>query len=477
MRTARLVLPPRPVLCLGMALLLLAGCGRIVDGRGPDPAADDLAVLIDGFVDSPDTLAGEEIATAMGATGDQRWVPWLVDLMRLGRSTALDRRSAAALEQLTGVEATDRRVADLVAFGGWMYDRAVDPGPGYDAWKIALYERIEPGYRHLLGQVEDPIVLSRIQFGGVVRGGIPELDRPERLTIGEAGHMRLEEIVYGTEMGGTEVAYPLRILGHHELVNDVVDGTPVAMALCTLCRTAVLFDRRVGDRELYFETSGLLLNSNKVMVDRQTDTLWNQITGEALAGPLHGTVLTKLPSVASRWKDWVDTYPSSLTLALPRPVVFADPERPPISYDYEPGVAQSSYYESDDVWFPIFDTPDVFALKSEVVTVELRGAFLAVGLEALAQHGPVVLEVGGHPVLVVPGAGGARVYDAGEAVAARSLPVGEAVGLPEQGTTPHAVTLAGGLVLPRIASGQSFWFAWYGQHPDTTWWPQDGDAA
>ena len=468
----------RSVLCLcSTLLLLLAACGgRSEDGIAGEQGAQDMTALIDSFVASPSTLVGEEIAKAMGSSGDQRWVPWLVDLLRLGRSTALDRRSADALARLTGIEATQRRVPDLVAFGSWMYDHAVDPGPGYTAWKLRLYERIDPGYRLLLGQVDDPVLLSRIQFGGVIRGGIPELDQPERLTVAQAAHMRPDEIVYGTELGGTEVAYPLRILGHHELVNDVVDGRPVAMSLCTLCRTAVLFDRRLGDRRLYFETSGLLYNSNKVMVDRQTDTLWNQLTGEALAGPLAGATLEKLPSMAARWRDWVAAYPGSLTLALPSPVVFEDPERAPISYDYEPGVAQSLYFESDDVWFPIFDTPDVFALKSEVVTVELDGSFLAVELQALTDHGPILLTVGDHPVLVVPSGGGGRAYDAADAVTAGDLRVGQAVALPEPRATPRGATLASGAMLPRIPSGQSYWFAWFGHHPDTDWWPNDGET-
>jgi hypothetical protein len=445
-------------------LLLLGGCAATVEpDAGPVvPGQADLDALIEAYLERHSTVVAEEIAVAMGDTGDVRWVPWLVDLFRVGRSSGVDRRATEALAELTGIETSGRRVADLVAYGSWMYDRAVDPGAGYAQWKIDLYERLDPGYRRLLGQVRDPPVLSRLQFGGVVRGGIPELDRPARLAIREATHMRPDEIVYGTEiggtdmggteMGGTEIAYPHRILGHHELVNDVIDGRPVAMSLCTLCRTAVLFDRRVGAQELYFETSGLLLNSNKVMVDRETETLWNQLTGEAIAGPLEGSSLTILPSVTIRWADWVEAHPRSLTLALPSPVLFEDPDRPPIAYEYEPDAPQAGYYAAEELWFPAVGTPDVFPLKSEVVTVELEGAHLAVGLAALAAHGPVVLEVGTRPILVVPTAGGARVYDASGL---------EGAAVPADGTG-----------LPRLVSGQSYWFAWYGQHPDTAWWPE-----
>jgi hypothetical protein len=450
-------------------LLLLGGCAATVDpDAGPaEPGRAELDALVEQFPDQRSTVLAEEIAVAMRETGDVRWVPWLVDLFRVGRSSGLDRRAAEALAELTGVEASGRRVADLVAYGNWMYDRDVEPGPGYTEWKIGLYERLDPGYRRLLRQVRDQVVLSRLQFGGVVRGGIPELDRPARLAIPEATHMRPDEIVYGTEIGGTEIAYPHRILGHHELVNDVIDGRPVAMSLCTLCRTAVLFDRRVDGRELSFETSGLLLNSNKVMVDRETETLWNQITGEAIAGPLERASLTMLPSVTIRWSDWVEAHPHSLTLALPPPVLFAEPDRPPIAYEYEPDAPQAGYYAAEELWFPTFGVPDVFPPKSEVITVALDGAYLAIGLGALSEQGPVVLEVGPRPILAVPTVGGARVYDG------RGLQ--GAVGGPPPGgmsaAGPDSALLADGTRLPRLVSGQSFWFAWYGQHPDTTWWP------
>jgi hypothetical protein len=188
----------------------------------------------------------------------------------------------------------------------------------------------------------------------------------------------------------------------------------------------------------------------------------------AIAGPLAGSSRAPLPSVTSRWSEWVATHPDSLTLALPRPVLFEDPDRLPVAYEYEPDAPQAGYYATDDLWFPAADVPDVFPLKSEVVTVELDGAHLAIGLAAVTAHGPLVLDVGGRPILVVPTAAGARVYDAGG--------LADVVGGPPPGGVtaagPDSAVLADGSRLPRLVSGQSFWFAWYGQHPDTVWWPE-----
>ena len=272
----------------------------------------------------------------------------------------------------------------------------------------------------------------------------------------------------GAEIEGTPVAYPVRVLGHHEMANDTIAGRPVTLAYCTLCRTAVLYDRTVDGQVLELETSGMLLNSNKVMVDRQTDTLWNHLTGEAFAGALVGAHLVALPVVTTTWSDWVATHPDTEVIGIPDPVVFDDPERPPISYDYTPGAAYASYYESDELWFPTLATPDAFALKAEVVTVEHGGATLAVSLDALHDAGAVAVTAGDATLVVVPAGAGARVYDATGTGVRR----GEPVALATEQAGVSSVALADGTVLPRVVSGQSFWFAWYGAHPGTDWWPR-----
>ncbi|NIR40918.1 MAG: DUF3179 domain-containing protein, partial [Actinobacteria bacterium] len=97
------------------------------------------------------------------------------------------------------------------------------------------------------------------------------------------------------EVGSTARFYPLRILTRHEIVNDAVGGRPVVVTYCPLCNTALAFDPTVDGTVLRFGVSGLLRNSDLVMWDDATESLWQQITGEAIVGALTGTRLEPVP--------------------------------------------------------------------------------------------------------------------------------------------------------------------------------------
>ena len=125
--------------------------------------------------------------------------------------------------------------------------------------------------------------------GGPPRDGIPSIDEPEFVSPDEAEEWLADnEPVIALEIDGDARAYPLQILTWHEIVNDTVGGVPVAVTFCPLCNSAITFDRRL-DGEIYeFGTSGLLRNSDLVMYDRTTESLWQQFTGEAIVGDLVG---------------------------------------------------------------------------------------------------------------------------------------------------------------------------------------------
>ena len=247
------------------------------------------------------------------------------------------------------------------------------------------------------------MLAGQIQWGGSTVGGIPELNDHRTISIDDADFMIDGELTFGAVINGEARSYPHRILDFHELANDTLGGEPVALANCTLCRTGMLFSRRVGDRVLDFKTSGLLWNSNKVMVDVQTSTLWRQLTGEAIAGELLGTVLDVFPLTVTLYGDWIAEHPESDVLAIPgggRELNTGDASIPvDIGYSYEPNAAYSGYYGADALWFPTFDVPDAFDAKEQVATLNLGGAQLAVGVDALATSGPRLLPIGSATVL------------------------------------------------------------------------------
>ena len=125
--------------------------------------------------------------------------------------------------------------------------------------------------------------------GGPPKDGIPSIDDPVFVAAGEVEDLADTEPVMSFFVGDDQRAYPLQILIWHEIVNDTVGGIPIAVTFCPLCNSAVVYDRRVGDAVLDFGTTGKLRNSDLVMYDRQTESWWQQFTGEGIVGVHTGT--------------------------------------------------------------------------------------------------------------------------------------------------------------------------------------------
>jgi hypothetical protein len=142
--------------------------------------------------------------------------------------------------------------------------------------------------------------------------------------------------------------YPLRILDYHEIVNDVVGGDPIAVTWCPLCGSAVVYDRRVGERVLEFGVSGKLADDDLVMYDRQTDSEWKQSLGVCIDGQLEGARLTVLPGPVTTYAAFERNHPDGVVLRPPGGSSEASgpgAEPRPIDYDDTP---YESYLASDE---------------------------------------------------------------------------------------------------------------------------------
>jgi len=160
------------------------------------------------------------------------------------------------------------------------------------------------------------VPFTEILSGGPPRDGIPPIDQPKFIDFREADRYldRLEPII-SFEINGDVRAYPLSILTWHEIVNDVVGGVPVAVTFCPLCNTAIVFDRRLDGVLHRFGTSGNFRNSDLIMWDRETESWWQQLTGEAIVGELAGKKLTFLPGPIISWRDFKDANPGGKVLS------------------------------------------------------------------------------------------------------------------------------------------------------------------
>ncbi|MDE0202420.1 MAG: DUF3179 domain-containing protein [Rhodospirillaceae bacterium] len=140
------------------------------------------------------------------------------------------------------------------------------------------------------------ISFDEIMSGGPPKDGIPAIDDPVFVAASDLEDLAGTEPVISFVVGDDHRAYPLQVLIWHEIVNDTVGGVPISVTFCPLCNSAVVYDRRVGDAVLDFGTTGKLRNSDLVMYDRQTESWWQQFTGEGIVGAYTGTALKRLPS-------------------------------------------------------------------------------------------------------------------------------------------------------------------------------------
>ena len=123
------------------------------------------------------------------------------------------------------------------------------------------------------------------------------------------------EPVISVVIGNQSRAYPLQILLWHEIVNDTIDRVQVAVTFCPLCYSANVFDRRVEGRGYSFGVSGLLRHSGLVMYDRRTESLWQQITGEAIVGKMVGSQLKRLPAQIISFEQFRSAHKDGLVLS------------------------------------------------------------------------------------------------------------------------------------------------------------------
>ncbi len=160
------------------------------------------------------------------------------------------------------------------------------------------------------------IDLATLTSGGVPKDGIPALDRPRFVSAQTASRwLKPVEPVIALSVSGVSRAYPLQILVWHEIVNDHIARVPVVVTFCPLCNSAIVFERTVGNHILMFGVSGMLRHSDLVMYDRQSESLWQQITGRAIVGDMTGAVLKRRVAQIVSFKQFRTSYPTGRVLS------------------------------------------------------------------------------------------------------------------------------------------------------------------
>ncbi len=269
---------------------------------------------------------------------------------------------------------------------------------------------------------------EQILHGGPPRDGIPALSDPKLIAADKADYLQPTSRVVGIEINGEARAYPIPILNWHEIVNDTVDGKRIAITYCPLCGTAVAFDASVGGKATDFGVSGLLYNSDVLLYDRATESLWSQIMNQAISGPRVGTKLTAIPISHTTWRAWLADYPDTLVLS--------DDTGYSRDYGRDP---YAGYEESRFTYFAVNnEAPDNYHPKEVVLGLEVDGVYKAYPFIELDKQGKSRFS---------DSVNGAR-FDFAWDSENRSVSITDSDGKP-------------------VAGLQGFWFAWFAFHPDT----------
>ena len=314
-----------------------------------------------------------------------------------------------------------------------------------------------------------------------IRDRITPIDSPDFDPAAGAEHVADREPGLSFEIEGDARFYPLSILTAHEIVNDVVAGQPVAVTYCPLCNSAIVFDRVFDGQELRFGVSGLLRNSDLVMWDNVTESLWQQLTGEGLIGEFAGSQLSVLPSAITSFEDFKRKYPAGQVLG------------PDQGFGRSYGFNPYTGYSSRSTPFGFFDQNDLddrFPALERVVNVTIDNTAKAYPFSIIEPAGVANDTVAGTDVVILWGGDTADALDTTAIASAAGIGTGIAFNRTVEGQTLTFIAngddtftdsetgsvwdlngtaldgaLAGSQLEP-VVHGNEFWFAWAAFNPD-----------
>lgn len=283
------------------------------------------------------------------------------------------------------------------------------------------------------------IPVSEIHQGGPPRDGIPAIESPKYLPISEVDYLQENDLVLGIEMNGVARAYPIRILIWHEIVNTEFGRDPVVVTFCPLCGTGIAFlsqaiapsEKDKGVQVIDFGVSGLLHNNDMLMYDRQTDSLWSQIPGKAISGPMAGARLKRLSVSHIPWAQWKRQYPNGEVLSTKTGAIR--------DYNDDP---YKGYDRTEKLFFPVSRSDKRYTNKDLVLGLEQEGITKVWPFSELEK--------------TATKSGSNLITDTfnGQPIAINFDPLSKTAIIQDMAGKP----------LPAV---RAFWFAWYSFYPDT----------
>ncbi len=208
------------------------------------------------------------------------------------------------------------------------------------------------------------IPMQDIFRGGPGKDGIPSIDTPHFVVADKASFLTADSAVLGMTYKGVTKAYPINILNWHEIVNDQFKDEPVVITFCPLCGSGMAFSATINNKTHTFGVSGLLYNSDVLLFDRQTNSLWSQLMTKAISGLHKGKQLKSLPVTHTTWKNWKTQHPETLVLSINTGFVR--------DYNDSP---YADYLKNPQLMFPVTAVSRRYHPKEKVLGIEIQSQF------------------------------------------------------------------------------------------------------
>ena len=269
------------------------------------------------------------------------------------------------------------------------------------------------------------IPIKEVLSGGPPRDGIPSIDKPAFIDAAAANYLSPKDRIIGIHFNGEARAYPIRILNWHEIVNDTVKGKAVAVTFCPLCGSGIVYAADINGKAHQFGVSGLLYNSDVLLYDRQTETLWSQILSKGVSGALVNKKLEIISSSHTSWGAWKKKYPQTKVLST-QTGFKRDYSRSPYG-DYDKG---------PETYFPVAFRSKKYHPKERVLGISIGDKHKVYPFSELAKVSGNVLN---------------------DSLAGKAVTIHF-----DAENRDGSIQDETGKVLPSV---NSFWFAWYAFHP------------
>lgn len=392
------------------------------------------------------------------------YIPPLIELLRLNTDEQVRDDIVKLLQRKT----QKRFGVDYQRWHRWSWSQNLSPIEHYAEFKAWLYGNIDPRFSaYFASDYASKIRLDEVLWGGVSQDGIPPLRKPQMITVDEASYLDDNNVIFAIEVNGDYRAYPKRIMGWHEMFVDTVGGVELVGVYCTLCGAMIVFETNINGLNHQLGTSGFLYRSNKLMYDKETQSLWNSFWGQPVIGPLvdEGISLKRRSVITTTWGNWRTRHPDTTVLSL----------QTGYDVDYGEGVAYKKYFASDELMFEVPHLDNRLENKAEVLGVFLsKGELpltepLAISAKYLEQNPIYYDKLDEMKIVILTDSGGAnRVYEGDVEFETWNMTnkLTDSQGVTWT-LTESALESPAGQKLIRIPAHRAFWFGWYSAFNNT----------